>query len=173
MHPLPTAAALTTALLLAACGSSEKSVTLKGEDGATATVTGDAAGAGRTVIEGVDDDGKKVSAVIGGEGTAWPASAPAYAPAYPGATITSVMTTAAGGEGGSMATFETADPPAKVIAFYKALAAKAGLKESMTMDTGTASIFGAGTPGKGKGGVSVQASREGAKTSGAVTFSGG
>jgi len=165
---------IAAALLLTACGGSDESVTLKDDNGKEVTVSTDGSGAGKTVIEGVDDSGKKVSAVIGGEGATWPAGAPAYAPAYPGATITSVMTTNAGsGEGGSMATFETADPPAKVIAFYKDLAAKAGLKESMTMNTGNASIFGAGTPGKGKGGLSVQASSEGGKTSGAVTFGGG
>ncbi len=79
------------------------------------------------------------------------------------------MSSNAGQKGSaSVVTFESGDAPDKVIAYYKTLAAKAGLKEGMSMTSGDTSMFTASGGAKG-GGFAVQASASDGKTVGSVT----
>lgn len=158
------------ALLLAGCGKDTNTTTLKGNDGQTVTIETPKDGDGPTNFSATNDKGERVSAVIAGVGAAWPADAPAYAAAYPGATVTSVINTTSGEKGGSMATFTTADAPARVIEFYKARAAAAGLGNVSTMTSNDTSMFTAQDEASGRQ-VYVQTSIADGKTSAALTFS--
>lgn len=74
----------------------------------------------------------------------WPKNAPAFAPAYPGGTIP--LGTVSGSFGGKTlpgAQFSTTDAPAKVIAYYKPLAAAAGLTEALAPKEQGMSLFAA------------------------------
>lgn len=160
-------------LLLAglALGACEKKATIvTGANGETVTVTGDGSNDQTMRITGTGADGEKMEAVVGGEGSSWPASAPAEAPAYPGARVTAVINSGGTGSsnGGGVITFETADTPAAVIDFYKAAAAKAGLKEETSMTTGeTQMITASGGDGHG---LMVAASKVDGKTGATLTF---
>lgn len=157
---------------LAACGKDTNTTTLKGNDGQTVTIETPKDGDGPTNFSATNEKGERVSAVIAGEGAAWPADAPAYAAAYPGATVTSVINTTSGEKGGSMATFTTADTPAKVIEYYKVRAAAAGLGSVSTMTANDTSMFTAQDEASGRQ-LYVQTSLADGKTSAALTFSKG
>jgi hypothetical protein len=157
-------------LALGACGSDTKTTTIKGDNGETVTVQSEGDGDGTTRIDATGENGEKFTGSIGGEGARWPADAPAFAPAYPGATLTSVMNSESNGTRGSMISFETSDPVAKVVAHYKALAKANGLGEFSTMDSGAASIFTAKDKENG-GEFFVQATTVEGKTQGSITFS--
>ncbi len=156
-------------LLLAACGGNDgKTITVK--DGDKDVTINAKDNGGVTTIQTTGDKGEKVTASIGGEGTAWPADAPPYAIAYPGAKVTAVISSNGGtGSTGSVVTFESSDAPERIIGFYKGLSAKAGLKEGMTMNSGGTSMFASGKEGGGGNGFVVQASAEGGKTTASVT----
>jgi len=136
-------------LALADCGNDTKSRTFRGENGA------------------------KVTASIGGEGARWPADTPANAPAnaqaYPGAALTSVMSSESDGTRSSMIGFETSDPIAKVVDRYNAQAAPNGLAAASTMTSGSASLFTAADKASGRE-FFVSASRVGGKTRASITF---
>ena len=156
-------------LALAACGSDTKTTTVKGENGETVTIQHDQDGNGAARIEATGANGEKVIGTVGGEGTRWPADAPAYAPAYPGAKLTSVMTSQSDGTNGSMVAFETSDPVTKVVDHYKALAKANGLTSESTMASGDASLFTATDKTSGRE-FFVQASSVDGKTQASITF---
>lgn len=158
-------------LALAACGKDTDTTTIKGADGQTVTIETDRDGDGPARMEATNENGEKVTATMGGAGTAWPADAPAYAAAYPGATVTSVIDTTSGDKGGSMATFQTSDAPEKVIAHYKALAARAGLDQVSTVEANDTRMFTA--TNKAGNQVYVQTSIADGMTNAALTFSKG
>ncbi len=160
---------LASLLLLAGCGGNDgKTITVK--DGDRNVVINADSDDGVTTIRTTGDDGEKLVATINGEGAAWPADAAPYATAFPGAKVTAVMASNAGEKGSaSVVTFESGDAPDKVIAYYKALAAKAGLKENMTMNSGGSSMFTATDGTKGNAFI-VQASTSDGKTVGSVTI---
>jgi hypothetical protein len=157
------------ALALAACGGGGDTTTIKGDNGETVTIETDKQADGTTRMEATSETGEKVTANIGADGSSWPADAPAYAPAYPGATISAVMSSDAGGTKGSVVTFETSDPAAKVVAHYKALATGAGLGETGTMTSGATSLFTAADKDSGRE-FMVQATTTDGKTTGSLTF---
>ncbi|WP_442678122.1 hypothetical protein ACSBM8_11295 [Sphingomonas sp. ASY06-1R] len=105
------------AVLLSACGSSEKSTTVGGTTFAS-------------------DDGKGTASITTEKGsirTAEGAAAahvvmPDYAPLYPGSTATSVIETESEGRKTKMVTLSTSDAIGKVSDFYKGALAKAGWK---------------------------------------------
>jgi hypothetical protein len=156
------------ALALAACGGSD-TTTVKGENGETVTIETDKQADGTTRMEATNEKGETAIVSVGNEGSTWPADAPAYAPAYPGATISAVMSSDAGGTKGSVVTFETSDPAAKVVAHYKALATGAGLGETGTMTSGATSLFTAADKTSGRE-FMVQATTTDGKTTGSLTF---
>lgn len=154
------------ALVLAGCGSDEKTQTVTGPSGETATITTSDAGERSTIrVTGADGEG---SAVIEGAGAAWPADAPAYGVAYPGAVVEAAFTGAGVGDSGAVVSFATADTPAQVVDFYAARAKAAGLSQVMNMDTNGARMFNA-TDEAGRG-VTVQAGPDGGRTKASVMF---
>lgn len=68
-----------------------------------------------------------------------------------------------------MVTFTTGDSPEKVIEFYKARAAAAGLTDVSNMDINGAKMFGAKDEKTGRS-LSIQASIADGKTSAAITY---
>lgn len=159
---------LLAGLALGAC--EKKATTVTGANGESVTVTGDGSNDQTMRITGTGVDGEKMEAVIGGEGSSWPANAPAEAPAYPGAKVTAVINSSGTGnsKGGGIISFETADAPAAVIDFYRAAAAKAGLKEETSMTTGdTRMITASGGDGHG---LMVAVSKTDGKTGATLTF---
>lgn len=153
-------------LLLVACGSDEKTVTVKGSDGKDQTVTVSKDDATTTFKS---EDGEAV--IRQGADAAAAAHFPAHAPRYPGATVTaSANFSNKEGETGGMTSQETADVPAKVLAFYKARITAAGKKvavETTTAQGGMIVVEG----DDGKGGMMIIANREGDKTT--ITYTSG
>lgn len=165
---------LLAALVLTACGSKEPETTITAADGSKVTVTGDNdgdKGGGSFKMETTGPDGQTVSS-IAGEGATWPSTAPDYAAAYPGARITSVVEGNSDGKAGGMATFETNDSPAEVIAFYKSRAATAKLGRVTNISADAMTMFNAGDDASDRS-VMVQATLNEGKTMGSVTFSAG
>ncbi|MEX6723258.1 hypothetical protein [Parapedomonas caeni] len=145
---------LTTAvLLLAACGSDEKTYTVKDADtGETTTATVSEDGdQSRIVVQG--EDGKTATVITGGGGEA-PKDLPPYAPLYPGAKITHTMAGMSADGTGGMVGLETGDSADKVAAFYKEKFAASGLKETMDANMNGTRMLSIGEPG-GKGGAAV------------------
>lgn len=71
---------------------------------------------GEIRIKGKDGE----SVVLGGENVKLPEGWPSTVPVYPGAKVVAVMATNKPGQGkGHMVTFESADPPATVLGYYK------------------------------------------------------
>jgi hypothetical protein len=130
-------------LLLAACEKSEKTVTVTdSQTGKQADVTTSASGDTTTVRTA---DGTFTSQT--GENVQ--ANLPDFVPVYPGAkAIASVSGQGAEG-GGAMTSFEAADPPAKVIGFYKEAMVKAGYKVQAEMTTPQMNMV-AGNKGDGQ-----------------------
>jgi hypothetical protein len=108
---------IAAAVLLTACGSSEKSTTVGGTTFAS-------------------DDSKGTASITTEKGTIRTAEGdaaarvvmPSYAPLYPGATSTSVIETESEGRKTKMVTLSTPDAIGKVIDFYKGTLAKSGWK---------------------------------------------
>jgi hypothetical protein len=125
------------ALALAACGGGEPAaINIVDRDVTVSVPTGGAP----STITVRNDDGTAMTAT--GEGSAWPAEVAAFAPAYPGAKVDQVMRGMVAG-GGAMIYFTTSDPADQVIAFYKARAAAAGMKEEAAMSGGSGRIWNA------------------------------
>lgn len=160
--------AIALALALTACGK-------EGREVASGTVTD---GEGNQASYSVRDqgDGKTVT-VKSADGTATirtgdaDAALPAGLALYPGAKVTSSMTMASDKEPGhgAMLSFETADTPAQVIAFYKNAATSAGYTIGGEVKTGEMEML---TTKKGeKGGFVLTAAKSPAGT--AATLIGG
>ncbi|WP_343526258.1 hypothetical protein [Sphingomonas sp.] len=137
---------LTTCLLLAACGSSEKSATVAG-----ATFT--------------SDESKGTSSITTEQGTIRVADGtdatkvvmPGYAPVYPGASVTGVVETENNGRKLKMVTLSSADPVAKVVEFYKGTLNKEGWKLPSSLISGETGMISGQKDGKE---VSIVVSRE-------------
>lgn len=111
-----------------------------------------------TVMRVKTDDGE--AHIETGEGVRMPMGLPAY----PGANSTGGMSVTATGEAGGglngMVAFETRDAPEKVIAFYRAAAARAGKKIENEMTMGDMRMIGSGS-GDGAEGFQLMVRREG------------
>jgi hypothetical protein len=155
-------------LLLAACGHKAQTITVDdGKGGKTAV--GVAQDGGTTTI--YSSDGKvEIKANPGS------AAFPAFAPQYPGSKVVSSANFSGsdknGGGVGTMITQETTDDPAKVMAFYKAKIAEAGMKTGMesTTPAGGLLMVGSGDGQKGAG-MMITVSKSGEKTM--ISYMGG
>lgn len=106
---------------LASCGS-EPTTTITTSDGQKAEITQ----TGQSEATVKTDDGTTATFSTG---AAAAKSLPLGVPVYPGANVTAnISGSRADGKGGAMVTMTTADVPDKVTAFYKAEAAKRGMK---------------------------------------------
>jgi hypothetical protein len=175
-------------LLLAGCdqNSSSKSndVTVKGEDG---NVTINANGQKFTMKAG---DGKSGNFTMSGDNGHFTMHAsdgketvdinatgdtsnlklPDFVAAYPGGKVQSSVTGAGSNGGGGTFTFETADAPEKVIAFYKQKSESGGFKQALNMSTCTTTMFSATS---GKKAIQVVAATSGSGARVQVNWSGG
>ncbi len=161
-------ALLVAVLTLSACGNDSKTMTIKDDDGKNVTISTTDRGDGAANYEVTNEKGEKSTVNVGGTNNKWPADAPAFAPAYPGGTITTVIASNNDGKSGGVIAFETGDAPAKVVAFYKALAEKAGLKAGTMMTSEAMNMFSAGDGKTGE--MVVQATLADGKTSTAITY---
>ncbi|HEY2444158.1 MAG TPA: hypothetical protein VGI20_00275 [Rhizomicrobium sp.] len=187
MHPsFVTLGVVAICLLLAGCDQSPKSndITVKGEDG---NLTVNANGQKFTMKAG---DGKSGNFTMSGDnghftlhasdgkenvdinatGDTSSLKLPDFVAAYPGGKMQSSVTGAGSHGGGGTFTFETADAPEKVIAYYKQKSASAGFKEGLNMNTGTTTMFSAIS---GKKAIQVVAATSGAGARVQVNWSGG
>jgi hypothetical protein len=151
-------------LVLAACGSNDKTITVKDGEGKDQTITVNERDATTTFKS---EDGEAV--IRQGADAAAATNFPAHAPQYPGSTVTASATfSSKDGEKGGMTSQETPDVPAKVMAFYKKKITDAGLKISMETTTPEGGMLAVESPG-GKGGMMIIVNREGDKTTIAYT----
>lgn len=146
---------VSSALLVAACGSNERSIEVEDGNGESATVS-------------VKGDGEKVT-VQSAEGEvvyqqgAQGAVFPAYAPQYPGSTVTSSANfEGAKGAQGATLTQQTGDGVDKVLAFYKKKVTAAGLKVVMEQSAGDTATLVAAKEGANEMGVMISAAADGA-----------
>jgi major membrane immunogen (membrane-anchored lipoprotein) len=145
-------------LALAACGKSdEQTITIKEDDGSTATATIGKSDKQTITITGADGNtatatanGDKVTIksnegnmTIEQNGTA---KFPDGAPQYPGSKITSTMNSNGDGKNSNMVEIETNDQPADVLAFYKAkmIAAKRPIAGEVTTSPTSGMIMSGG-----------------------------
>jgi hypothetical protein len=168
MRPTVLAALLVPTLLLASCGKDSDTTVVRGENGEKVTIE-TSSDDGNTSIEATNEKGERVVMNTTSEGATWPADAPPYATAYPGATLTTAMSSDANGNTGSVLVFETTDTPAKVVEHYKALATKAGLGDATSITSGAAMMFGAKDEATGRE-FMVQATPADGKTQGSITY---
>lgn len=152
-------------LALAACGSNDKTITVKDSDGKDQTVTVNERDATTTFKS---EDGEAV--IRQGEDAAAAANFPAFAPQYPGSKVTATANFSnKEGEKGGMTSQETPDDAAKVMAFYKGKIAGAGIKTSMETNTPEGGMIVVEGPDS-KGGMMIIISRDGDKTT--ITYTG-
>ncbi len=157
---------LAALLALAACGSEKAERTITTSDVSTLSVKrGDSASEAK--ITATNAEGT-ATMTTGGAGQ-WPAAAADYVPPYPGGAVTASFAGSSKGASGGMVTFTTTDSPEKVVDFYKAQAANAGLGDVSNIDINGAKIFAAKDKATGRS-VSIQATVSEGKTSAAVTF---
>jgi len=148
-------------LALAACGPREKAetvVTDKGPGGETVTVTSPS---GTVTVT----DGGGMTVTSGGA-TAGDAAFPL---AYPGGQQVMDVNSNDNGKPGRLYGFNTSDSPEKVMAFYKAKAEAAGMKETATVTTGESLTYGASGE---KGDFAVVIARQGPQNYVQATWSG-
>lgn len=167
-NSLRIAAALAAVLALAACGGGEDKETYSAPDGSKVEVTKAADGEVETATVTTSSGAGGGTSTFTTGGGSWPQGAPDYAAAYPGATVQSSFSGVADGQAGAMASFTTADPPEKVIDFYKARAKAAGLKNETSMEANGSRMYGA-SDDAGRA-VSVQTSVQDGSTTGVVTY---
>ncbi|MBA3880282.1 MAG: hypothetical protein C0500_11275 [Sphingobium sp.] len=154
------------ALALASCGSGDKTErTITTPDGSTIKVE-QKDGEDSAKIISTKSDGTATMTTGGGQ---WPANLADYAPAYPGGEVGASFSGSSKDGAGGMVTFTTSDSPEKVIEFYKARAASAGLTDVTNMDINGAKMFGARDEKTGRS-LSIQASIADGKTTAAVTY---
>jgi hypothetical protein len=136
---------ISSTLLLAACGSSDK-ISYKDSEGNDRSITVEDSGGTRTVTSG---DG-----MISAKGTKGGANArfPGFAPQYPGATVQVAVDMDVGngkvkGVNQHMITMQTKDTPDAVIAFYKGKAEASGKSvKQMDSATGPMLMIGGNSP---------------------------
>jgi hypothetical protein len=118
-------------VLLASCGGS-KETTITTSDGKDITIkqTGD----GESATITAKGENGEVGTLTTGAAAAGSAL-PAGVATYPGAKNMMTMSGNEGGKSGGMAVLETSDAPEKVIAFYKAEAARKGLTKDVSETT--------------------------------------
>lgn len=121
-------AAVVVAVLLAGCGSSEKSYTAGG-----ATVTDDSKGNASITTD------KGTIRTAQGDAAA-NVKMPDFAPRYPGSTVSNVIETETDGGKQKMVTLNTSGTIANVADFYKASLAKAGWKVPTSFISGDAGM---------------------------------
>jgi hypothetical protein len=159
-------------LSLAACGSSDKDTTKMTVDGKDVTIEKSGDGDNATIsMKG--ENGEAVNIATGGAAAG--GAMPAGVAAYPGAKSVMNMSGNEGGKTGGMAVLETSDSPDKVLAFYKAEAAKLGMtsnvSETKTSTDGAASYSYAAKSSDKKSGLMVTIAQKDGKTS--ITLMGG
>ncbi|ARS29155.1 hypothetical protein [Sphingomonas sp. KC8] len=155
-----TATALALLLALAACGEKETaSGTITGEDGKKATYQVTEKD-GQSTLTVKTEDGN--AQIVSGAGEA---ALPPGLALYPGATITNStrITGETPEKGGSILAFDTQDAPAKVVAFYKAAALKAGYTIEGEVKMGEMEMLTA--KNSGKAGFTLTANQDAGKTS--------
>jgi hypothetical protein len=164
-------------LVLAACGQpKEKSYTVTDPDtGEKAKVTvADKEGDKSVTIQ--SEDGKSTMSVA--EAGQAPSNLPDWVPAYPGADYSGSFSVETKGDkakegapaAGAMMGFRTNDPPAKVLDFYKAAFAKAGLKEAASGNFGSMQMLSAAKPDSDIG-AQVMVTQDGAASQVQVIYS--
>lgn len=158
--------ALMVPLALAACGEKKTQQTITNADGSTIKVE-QQEGEGSAKITSTSAEG--TATMMTGGGGEWPAGLADYAPAYPGGEVGASFAGSSKDGAGGMVTFTTSDSPDKVVTFYKARAAAAGLSDVSTMDINGAKMFGAKDEKTGRV-LSIQASIADGKTTAAVTY---
>lgn len=151
---------------LAACGEKTSQPTSTTADG-SAIKAEQESGERTAKITATSADGA-ATMTAGGAGR-WPAGLADYAPPYPGGEVGASFAGSSQDGAGGMVTFTTTDSPEKVVGFYKARAATAGLSAVSTMDVNGAKMFGAKDEKTGRL-LSIQASIAGGRTTAAVTF---
>lgn len=159
--------ALPLLVLIAAAalaGCEKKSTVVSNADGSKTEITRDGDSA---TITTTTDNGTATMNVAGN--AKWPAGIADYAPAYPGGVVTASFSGNSGEGEGGMVSFTTTDSPDKIVEFYKARAAAAGLKNVSNIDINGAKMFGANDEKSGRS-LSIQASVADGKTNAAVTF---
>lgn len=179
--------AASTTLLLSACdqGSKSNEVGIKGQNG---NVTISANGQNFTMKAGDDKNGSFTMSADGGHFTMKASDGkqtvdinasghgnnvdmPDFVSAYPRAKVKATTVNAgANGTAGSF-TFETADSPATVIAYYKRKSADAGFVKALDMNSGPTSVFSANADG-GKKTLQVIAATSGSGAQVQVNWSG-
>jgi hypothetical protein len=160
MAGVKTLSAIAATLLISACGSNERSVTVTDDNGQDQTITvGQDDGTTTVKTESGSAEIKANADGVSG------AQFPAYAPQYPGSTVTSTANFAGKeGESGAMTVQETADEPAKVMAFYKSKLTDSGQKVSLETTTPEGGMIGVEGKDSKSGMMIMVASSEG-KTS--------
>jgi hypothetical protein len=152
---------LTALLALSACNK-DKSTTVTTADGKEVKITtdgGNTAENGTITFEGKDGEGGKIT--FGAD--AAKQGLPMGLPLYPGGEVKGAFAGGDTGEKAGMVTVMTSDPPAKVIEFYKAEAAKRGFDVQGTATANNMVSFTA--KGKDNSSVMVTATPgEGGKT---------
>ena len=124
------------------------------------TVQYDAKGKSVTVKE------KDGSVVVSGEGVKIPEDFPKDVPVYPGSKLSSAVSAAQSGSAGHMVTLQTADPPAKVAAFYKSKFS--GWQVKMEMSSGGGKVLLLESPDE-KRSITVVANPAGGQTTVTLT----
>ena len=116
------------ALALSACGGGEDVANVN-IDGKDVSIKSSGNGEDANIsIKGANGE----TATINTGAAAASGAMPAGVAAYPGAKSTVTMTGSEGGKKGGMAVLETPDAPDKVIAFYKAEAARMGFTQEVS-----------------------------------------
>jgi hypothetical protein len=156
-------ASIAASLLLAACDQKPKSdnVTIKGENGNVTisanghqfSIKADGDKNGNFTMSGDSghftmkaSDGKQ-TVEVNSTGSATNVHIPDFVASYPGAkTQTTTIGASVNGTSGTF-TFETADSPAAVIAFYKQKSAGDGFKPGIDMNMGPTTMFTANADG--------------------------
>jgi hypothetical protein len=160
------------ALSLAACGDSDKTTTKMTIDGKDVTIKQSGEGDNATVsVKGENGEDVNISTGAAAAGSAMPAGVAAY----PGAKSVMNISGNQDGKVGGMSVLETGDSPDKVLAFYKAEAAKLGMtsnvSETKTSTDGAASYSYAAKSSDKKSGLMVTIAQKDGKTS--ITLMGG
>jgi len=103
-----------------------------------------------------------------------PGGAPAYAVTYPGAVMEGGVSAEAAAVGpGALVSFTTADPPERVIEFYRTRAEAAGLVQVSNMSQGDAKAYAASARDGSGAQLQVVAAPLGGETSVQLTWSAG
>jgi hypothetical protein len=140
--------------LLVACSSSPGDDTQTKDNGSISAIA-------VTNTRGTSESGMRESAVVARQGNAG-VSLPIYAPLYPGASgVSSRQIETSLGLVGTNVVIETADQRARVIAFYKQVAAARGRKIVMEVITNRSTMIMLATAADGEPDVSITVAEAG------------